>query len=94
MLVERFKAWLISTGDAASSFAGRFIAYTRHANQSISGKAFEDFLKGKPAARRRINRLFFRQQDHCRSAWLADERRAKDEIAYKKALRKKYPEHF
>lgn len=87
-------AWLISVGDAASALAGRGVAYTRHANQSISGKAFEDYLEDKGAVRAVINSLFFLQEDHCRAAWLADETRAQEEIKFKKALRKKHPDKF
>jgi hypothetical protein len=92
--VNRFYTWVISSGDAASAFVGRAIGYTRHANQSISGKAFEDYLKGRPLVRECVNGLFFLQKDHCYKAWLSDEKRAREEIAYKKALREKYPEHF
>jgi hypothetical protein len=82
--------WLISVLDAFSAFVGRGVGYTRHANQSISGKAFEDHLKGKKWVRRIINSIFFLQKDHCKLAWLADEKRAEEEIAFKKKLRQTY----
>ena len=74
--------YLNGIGDALSALAGRVIRYTRP-NQSVSGRAFEDYLFDKRGwPRRWINRPFrwFRgERDHCRQAWLRDWQRYRAE---------------
>jgi hypothetical protein len=87
-------SYLISVGDGLSQLVGFALLYTRNPNQSISGRAFEHYLDGRPIDRTVINALFFWQSDHCRMAWETDEERAKAERQRKQEYRDKYPDKF
>ena len=77
-------------GDGMSQLVGWALGYTDTTNQSISGKAFDDWVTGKRDwPRRWVNKLF-RSADHCRDAWVKDEERATYEVALKKHRRMKY----
>lgn len=84
----------IGLGDILSTLFGWLFRYTRNTNQSTSGRAFEKYLEGSGSARKLINLAFFWQDDHCKAAWIADEKRAKEDVLLKKKVREENPKEF